>query len=45
MASPTLSPGDTAWLLTASTLVMLMTVPGLALFYSGLVRKKMLYQR
>ncbi len=40
MTAPTLSPGDTAWLLTAATLVMLMTVPGLAFFYAGLVRRK-----
>ncbi|RJY10168.1 ammonium transporter [Aurantiacibacter aquimixticola] len=33
-------PGDTAWVLTASALVMLMTLPGLALFYGGLVRAK-----
>ncbi|MDQ0474686.1 ammonium transporter [Labrys wisconsinensis] len=32
--------GDTAWMLTASALVLLMTVPGLALFYGGLVRSK-----
>ncbi len=32
--------GDTAWMLIASTLVLLMTVPGLALFYGGLVRTK-----
>ncbi len=32
--------GDTAWLLTATTLVLLMTIPGLALFYGGLVRTK-----
>src|SRR5688572_18209266 len=32
--------GDTAWLLTSSALVLMMTAPGLALFYSGLVRKK-----
>ncbi len=32
--------GDTAWLLTASALVLLMTIPGLALFYGGLVRAK-----
>src|SRR5688572_3865292 len=30
--------GDTAWLLTATTLVLFMTLPGLALFYAGLVR-------
>ncbi|NNL10234.1 MAG: ammonium transporter [Pseudomonadales bacterium] len=32
--------GDTAWLLTATALVLFMTLPGLALFYSGLVRSK-----
>ena len=32
--------GDTAWVLTSSALVLLMTVPGLALFYGGLVRRK-----
>jgi Amt family ammonium transporter len=32
--------GDTAWLITATALVMLMTIPGLALFYGGLVRRK-----
>ena len=33
-----LNTGDTAWLLTATTLVLFMTLPGLALFYGGLVR-------
>lgn len=32
--------GDTAWILTASALVLLMTLPGLGLFYAGLVRAK-----
>ncbi|MBV9992848.1 MAG: ammonium transporter [Alphaproteobacteria bacterium] len=32
--------GDTAWMLVSSALVMLMTIPGLALFYGGMVRKK-----
>ena len=32
--------GDTAWLLTSTALVLLMSIPGLALFYAGLVRKK-----
>lgn len=32
--------GDTAWILTASALVLMMTLPGLALFYGGLVRTK-----
>lgn len=35
-----LNSGDTAWMLTATVLVLLMTVPGLALFYAGMVRKK-----
>jgi len=39
-AAPTPNKGDTAWMLTASALVLLMTVPGLALFYGGLVRTK-----
>ncbi|HFC8108128.1 TPA: ammonia channel protein, partial [Neisseria meningitidis] len=32
--------GDTAWVMTAAALVLLMTLPGLALFYGGMVRKK-----
>ncbi|MEE2984122.1 MAG: ammonium transporter [Pseudomonadota bacterium] len=35
-----LDTGDTAWLLTSTALVLLMTLPGLALFYGGLVRSK-----
>ncbi len=38
--APTLSAGDTAWMLTSTALVLLMTIPGLALFYGGMVRKK-----
>jgi Amt family ammonium transporter len=38
--APKLSDGDTAWLLTATALVLFMTLPGLALFYAGLVRAK-----
>jgi len=38
-AAPAISSGDTAWLLTSSALVLLMT-PGLAFFYGGMVRKK-----
>src|SRR5262245_10139794 len=34
------SAGDTAWVLTSSALVLLMTAPGLALFYAGMVRRK-----
>ena len=39
-AAPTLNAGDTAWMLTASLLVLMMSLPGLALFYGGLVRAK-----
>jgi Amt family ammonium transporter len=35
-----LSAGDTAWMLTATALVLFMTIPGLALFYAGMVRAK-----
>jgi Amt family ammonium transporter len=38
--APELSAGDTAWMLVASALVLLMTLPGLALFYAGMVRAK-----
>jgi Amt family ammonium transporter len=38
-AEPTLSAGDTAWVITATALVLFMTIPGLALFYGGMVRK------
>lgn len=46
LVRPTLVPassisgGDTAWMMMASALVLLMTIPGLALFYTGMVRKK-----
>ncbi len=36
----TLDSGDTAWMLTSTALVLLMTIPGVALFYGGMVRKK-----
>jgi len=39
-AAPTLNSGDTAWMLTSTALVLFMTIPGLALFYGGLVRSK-----
>ena len=39
-AAPVLDTGNTAWLLTSSALVLMMTLPGLALFYAGLVRAK-----
>ena len=39
-AVPAISAGDTAWMLTATALVLMMTIPGLALFYGGMVRKK-----
>jgi len=35
-----INTGDTAWMLTSSALVLMMTAPGLALFYGGLVRRK-----
>lgn len=40
MAEDVLDSGDTAWILTSTALVLFMTLPGLALFYSGLVRTK-----
>ena len=39
-SGPILDSGDTAWMLTATVLVLFMTLPGLALFYGGLVRAK-----
>src|SRR6187455_3467088 len=36
---PKLDTGDTAWMLTSTALVLMMTIPGLALFYGGMVRK------
>lgn len=38
--TPFISAGNTAWMIVATALVMLMTIPGLALFYGGLVRQK-----
>jgi Amt family ammonium transporter len=39
-APPKIDSGDTAWMITSSALVLMMTIPGLALFYGGMVRKK-----
>ena len=39
-AKPVLNSGDASWMLTSTALVLLMTIPGLALFYGGLVGKK-----
>src|SRR3954468_24760580 len=39
-ATPQIDTGDTAWMLTSTALVLMMTIPGLALFYGGMVRKK-----
>jgi Amt family ammonium transporter len=39
-AAPTPNKGDTAWMMVSTLLVILMTIPGLALFYGGLVRSK-----
>ncbi|MBF0213268.1 MAG: ammonium transporter, partial [Magnetococcales bacterium] len=40
VVAPTLNSGDTAWMLTSTALVLFMTLPGLALFYGGMVRAK-----
>src|SRR5712692_9319013 len=39
-AAPKIDSGDTAWMLTSTALVLMMTIPGVALFYGGMVRKK-----
>ena len=39
-ATPKLDSGDTAWMLISTALVLMMTIPGLALFYGGMVRRK-----
>ena len=39
-AAPVLDTGNTAWMITATALVLLMSIPGIALFYGGLVRQK-----
>ena len=39
-AASKIDPADTAWIMSASGLVLMMTIPGLALFYCGMVRKK-----
>src|SRR3569832_2127752 len=39
-AAPKLDTGDTAWMLTSTALVLMMPIPGLGLFYAGMVRKK-----
>ena len=38
--APTINAGDTAWMIVATAFVLLMSIPGLALFYGGLVRRK-----
>jgi ammonium transporter, Amt family len=40
MSADKISAGDTAWMLTSTALVLMMSIPGLALFYGGMVRKK-----
>lgn len=40
IAEPTINKGDTAWMIVATVLVILMVIPGLALFYGGMVRAK-----
>src|SRR5512142_599731 len=39
-AASEINTADTAWMIVATALVLMMTIPGLALFYSGMVRKK-----
>ncbi|MGZ3323587.1 MAG: ammonia channel protein, partial [Xanthobacteraceae bacterium] len=39
-AAVKIDPADTAWMISATGLVLMMTIPGLALFYCGMVRKK-----
>src|SRR4051794_34508961 len=39
-SAPKIDAGDTAWMIAATGLVLMMTIPGLALFYCGMVRKK-----
>jgi Amt family ammonium transporter len=39
-ATPKIDAGDTAWVIVATAIVLMMTLPGLALFYAGMVRKK-----
>src|SRR3989337_336333 len=38
--APTFNKGDNAWMLTSTVLVLMMSIPGLALFYGGMVRSK-----
>jgi Amt family ammonium transporter len=40
VVTPTINKGDTAWMIMATVLVILMVIPGLALFYGGMVRAK-----
>src|SRR5436189_963037 len=40
LAQTKIDAGDTAWMIAATALVLMMTIPGLALFYAGMVRKK-----
>ena len=40
MAESTINAADTAWIIGATALVLMMTLPGLALFYAGMVRRK-----
>src|SRR3990167_1442748 len=39
-AAPVMDKGDVSWMMTSTVLVLFMTIPGLALFYGGLVRSK-----
>lgn len=44
-AAPTVDKGDTAWMMTSTLLVLMMILPGLALFYGGLARTKNMRSR
>ncbi len=43
--TPAISAADTAWMIVATALVLMMTIPGLALFYSGMVRRRTCWRR
>ena len=45
LAQDQLNTGDTAWMMTSTALVLFMTIPGLSLFYAGMVRAKSVPER
>jgi len=44
LATPTIDSGDTAWMIVPTAFVLLMSIPGLALFYGGLVRRENVFK-